>query len=83
VRPDAILVPQKGVQRNRLGQPTALVLAPDDKVEQHVLTIDRAVGNQWLVDSGLSPGDRLIVEGGMKVKPGDQARGVDLKAQHP
>jgi membrane fusion protein (multidrug efflux system) len=83
VRPDAILVPQKGVQRNRLGQPTALVLAPDDKVEQRVLTIDRAVGNQWLVDSGLSPGDRLIVEGGMKVKPGDQARGVDLKAQHP
>lgn len=83
VRPDAILVPQKGVQRNRLGQPTALVLTPEDKVEQRVLTIDRAVGNQWLVDSGLSPGDRLIVEGGMKVKPGDQVRGVDLKAQQP
>jgi membrane fusion protein (multidrug efflux system) len=80
VRPDAILVPQKGVQRNRLGQPTALVLSADDKVEQRVLTIDRAVGNQWLVDSGLKPGERLIVEGGMKVKPGDQARGVDLKA---
>lgn len=81
VRPDAILVPQQGVQRNRLGQPTALVLNPEDKVEQRILTIDRAVGNQWLVDSGLNPGDRLIVEGVMKVKPGDQARGVDLKAQ--
>ena len=81
VRPDAILVPQQGVQRNRLGQPTALVLSADDKVEPRVLTIDRAVGNQWLVDSGLNPGDRLIVEGSMKVKAGDQARGVDLKAQ--
>jgi membrane fusion protein (multidrug efflux system) len=81
VRPDAILVPQKGVQRNRLGQPTALVLSADDKVEQRVLTIDRAVGNQWLVDSGLKPGERLIVEGTMKVKPGDPARGVDINAK--
>jgi len=78
VRPDAVLVPQKGVQLNRQGQPTALVLAADGTVEQRVLTIDRNMGNRWLVDGGLKPGDRLIVEGLQKVRPGDKARGVEV-----
>ena len=78
IRPDAILVPQPGVTRNRLGQPTALVLGADDRVELRTLTLDRAQGHQWLVDSGLSPGDRLIVDGLQKVRPGDLARAAPL-----
>ena len=81
VRPDAILVPQQGVTHNRLGQPTALLLTADDHVESRVLGAERAIGNRWLVDSGLNPGERLIVEGTQKVKPGDRARGADLSAQ--
>ncbi|WP_295450753.1 efflux RND transporter periplasmic adaptor subunit [uncultured Thiodictyon sp.] len=83
VRPDAILVPQQAVSRNRLGQPTALVLTADDRVESRALTVDRAQGNLWLIDSGLNPGDRLIAEGTQKVKPGDKANAVaiDLSAQ--
>lgn len=80
VQPDAILVPQRGVQLNRQGQATALVLGADDRVEQRALVIDRALGNRVLVDSGLKPGDRLIVDGLQKVRPGDKAHGVAVDA---
>ena len=70
VDPHAILAPQQGVAHNPKGQPTALVVGKDNKVETRVLTVGRAIGNEWLVHSGLGPGDRLIVEGLQKVKPG-------------
>lgn len=65
----AILVPQKAVNRSASGVTTALVVV-DGKVEQRELAIDRAVGNQWWVTSGLKAGDQLIVEGGQKVRAG-------------
>lgn len=66
----AIMVPQQGVSRNPKGEPLALVVDESDAVQQRILTLDRAIGNQWLVSSGLAPGDRLIVEGMQKVRPG-------------
>jgi membrane fusion protein (multidrug efflux system) len=51
----------------------------EGKVQQRMLTLDRAIGNQWLVDSGLTSGDRLIVEGGLKVKPGMPVKVVALE----
>ena len=76
VDPHAILAPQQGVARNTKGEPTALVVGKDDKVEQRVLSVSRAVGSNWLVTSGLKSGDRLIVEGTQKVKPGAIVRPV-------
>lgn len=70
VRDSAILVPQRAVSRNQRGEPTALVVGADEKVELRVLTTDRAIGNSWLVTGGLNSGDRVIVEGLQKVKPG-------------
>jgi membrane fusion protein (multidrug efflux system) len=72
----AILVPQQGVSRNSKGEPIALIVDSSDKVEQRVLTLDRAIGNQWLVASGLAPGDRLIVEGMLKARPGTAVKAV-------
>lgn len=66
----AILAMQQGVTRDVKGNATALVVDRSEKVEQRVLTIDRAVGDKWLVTSGLAAGDRLIVEGLQKVRPG-------------
>ena len=60
---DVLLVPQQGVSRTATGDATALVVGEGNKVERRRLTLSRAVGNQWLVTSGLKPGDRLIVEG--------------------
>lgn len=72
----ALLVPQQAVSRNLKGIPVVLVVNKDDKVEQRTLELDRPIGNKWLVTSGLVPGDRVIVEGLQKVRPGDRVRAV-------
>jgi membrane fusion protein (multidrug efflux system) len=72
----AILVPQQGVNRTPKGEPMTLVVDDTGKVRQRMLTLDRAVGDQWLVASGLSAGDRVIVEGGQKVRPGTAVKAV-------
>ncbi|MEG2961525.1 MAG: efflux RND transporter periplasmic adaptor subunit, partial [Janthinobacterium sp.] len=77
----AITVPQVGVTRNQKGQATALILNKENKVEQRVLTTSGTVGTNWLVTSGLAAGDRVIVEGLQKVKPGAPAVAVPAKAE--
>jgi membrane fusion protein (multidrug efflux system) len=63
-----LLVPQQGVTRSATGDATALVVGEGNKVERRRLALARAVGNQWLVTSGLKAGDRLIVEGLQRVR---------------
>ena len=70
VNPEALLVPQQGVTRDQKGLPTALVVNSQNKVERRVLVTDRVVGDAWLVTSGVKPGERVIVEGLQKVRPG-------------
>jgi hypothetical protein len=65
-----LLVPQQGVTRSPTGDATALVLGEGNKVERRRLQLARAVGNQWLVTSGLKAGDKLIVEGLQRARPG-------------
>lgn len=66
----AILIPQQAVSRDPKGNPMALIVDASGKVAQRMLTLDRAIGDQWLVTSGLAPGDRVIAEGMQKVRPG-------------
>jgi len=66
----AILVPQQGVTRDTKGNPTALVVGADNKVELRVLKTRRTVGDKWLVSEGLKAGDKLIVDGLQKIGPG-------------
>ena len=68
--PDAILVPQLAVTRNSKGEPTAMVVGAEDKVELRILETPRAVGNQWLVTSGLKAGDQVIINNLQKIRPG-------------
>jgi len=76
----AILVPQQGVSRNPKGDPIALIVDGSGKVEQRMITVDRAIGDRWLVSSGLAPGERLIVEGMQKVRPGSSVKVVPFDA---
>lgn len=76
----AILIPQQAVSRNSKGDPLALTVGPDQKVRQQMLTLDRALGDKWLVSSGLAPGDRVIVEGVQKVRPGAQVKEIPFVA---
>lgn len=70
----ALLVPQRGVTHNDSGEPTALIVDKDDKVELRTLTTSHAIGDKWLVTAGLEPGDRVIVSGLQFVKPGGKVR---------
>jgi membrane fusion protein, multidrug efflux system len=70
VREGAVLAPQQGISHDQKGQPNALVVGPDNTVELRSIETDRAIGDQWLVISGLKPGDRVIVEGIQSAKPG-------------
>jgi membrane fusion protein (multidrug efflux system) len=72
----AILVPQRGVTRDAKGEATALVVGAGEKVEVRALKLDRALGDQWLVTAGLAPGDRVILEGLQKVRPGVPVKAV-------
>ncbi len=72
----AILVPQQGVSRNPKGEPVALIVDEAGMVQQRMLTLNRAMGDQWLVSSGLSAGERLVVEGMLNVRPGTAVKAV-------
>lgn len=83
VNEQGLLVPQQGVARTQRGDPIALIVDAENKVQLRMLTIDRAIGNQWLVVSGLHAGDQVIVEGSQKVRPGAPAQAVPFGAAIP
>lgn len=83
VRPDALLVPQQGVTRNPRGEATAMVVGADDKVEMRTLVANQAIGNKWLVTEGLKAGDRLIVSGLQKIRPGVQVKVQEVTDETP
>jgi membrane fusion protein (multidrug efflux system) len=76
VREQAMLVPQRGVSRNTAGKATALVVGDNEVVEQRLLTAERTIGAAWLVKDGVQPGDRVIVEGLQRVRPGATVKAV-------
>ncbi len=76
----AILVPQQGVSRNSKGEPVALVVDETETVQQRILTLERAIGDRWRVSAGLAPGDRLIVEGMLNVRPGAKVKAVPFES---
>ena len=67
---DAILAPQEGITRDRRGQPLAMLVNAENKVEQRQITIRGDQGAYWVVSEGLSAGDKLIVAGFQKIGPG-------------
>ena len=76
---EAILILQQAVSRNPKGEPFAMVVDGEGKVVQRILALDRAIGNRWLVTSGLKPGERVIVEGLQKVKAGTAVKVVPFQ----
>ena len=79
--PNALLVPQQGVTRTPRGDASAMVIGKDDKVEVRDITAAQAIGDKWLVTSGLKDGDRVIVTGLQKVKPGVQVKAQEIAAE--
>ena len=80
VNQKAILIPQQAVSLDPRGNPVALIADAEGKVQQRTLVLDRAIGDRWLVSSGLVPGDRVIVEGVQRAKPGASVKVVPFDA---
>jgi membrane fusion protein (multidrug efflux system) len=77
----AILVPQRGVTRNPAGNALVMVIGAEEKVEARVIKAARTVGDNWLVSEGLKPGDRVILEGIQKARPGTVVKAVPFGVQ--
>jgi membrane fusion protein (multidrug efflux system) len=75
--PHGLLAPQVGITRDAKGDGSALIVNKDGIVEVRTVLVTRTVGDQWLVEAGLSPGDRLIVEGLQRVHPDMQVQAVE------
>lgn len=76
VSEEAILVPQRGVTRNPAGNAMVMVVGTEEKVEPRLIQVARTVGENWLVSEGLKAGDRVILEGIQKARPGTQVKTV-------
>ncbi|HSH13263.1 MAG TPA: efflux RND transporter periplasmic adaptor subunit [Desulfurivibrionaceae bacterium] len=72
----AILVPQRGVTRNPAGAAMVMVVGAEEKVEPRVIKVERTIGDSWLVNEGLQAGDRVILEGLQKARPGTEVKAV-------
>ncbi|HDR2790838.1 efflux RND transporter periplasmic adaptor subunit [Enterobacter sp. RHBSTW-00175] len=70
IQPDAILVPQQGVTRTPRGDATVLVVNDKNQVESRTVVAPQAIGDRWLITEGLKNGDRVIVSGLQKARPG-------------
>lgn len=78
IAPNSFLVPQRAVTRDAKGQPLALFVSSDGKVQRRTLSVQRSVGNSWLVAEGITDGDRVIVEGLQRVRDGQDVKVDDV-----
>ncbi|EAM4315454.1 efflux RND transporter periplasmic adaptor subunit [Salmonella enterica] len=70
VQPNAILVPQQGVTRTPRGDAMVMVVNDKSQVEARNVVAAQAIGDKWLISEGLKPGDKVIVSGLQKARPG-------------
>ena len=82
VNNQAILIPQQAVVRDSKGNPMVMIVNAAGMVEPRMLTLDRAIGDKWLVTAGLTPGNQIIVEGLMKARPGAPVKAIPFEGTH-
>jgi membrane fusion protein, multidrug efflux system len=76
----ALLVPQQGVTRDPKGNALAMVVNDAGNAELRMIKVERAIGDKWLASDGLKPGERVIVEGVQKTRPGAPVKAVPFEA---
>ncbi|MDD2966409.1 MAG: efflux RND transporter periplasmic adaptor subunit [Desulfovibrionaceae bacterium] len=77
---NAILIPQKAVMMTQKGS-LAMIVTPDNKIQPAPLKISLSIGENYLVEEGLKGGERIVLEGLIKARPGATVRIVDPKEQ--
>lgn len=80
INEQAILVPQRGVTRDPKGEAMAIVIGAGEKAKSRSIKVNRTIGDSWLVSDGLKAGDRVIVEGLQKARPGTPVKAVPFSS---
>jgi membrane fusion protein (multidrug efflux system) len=80
VQGDAILVPHAAVSRTPRGEGQAMVVNAENMVEPRIIKTEQSIGDKWVVTEGLAPGDRVIVEGLQKARPGSPVQAQEAGA---
>ncbi len=75
---NAIAIPQQAVVRSAGGATTVWVVGPDNVVNPRPVKVSRAIGDKWLVDSGLADGDKVVVAGLQKIGPGVTVKPIEM-----
>ncbi|WP_082584496.1 efflux RND transporter periplasmic adaptor subunit [Noviherbaspirillum sp. Root189] len=69
---DALLIPQQAITRDPAGRASVMVVKQDSTIEKRNIEVARAIGNKWLLDSGVRTGEKVVVDGFQRIKPGDK-----------
>ena len=80
VNRDAVLVPHAAVSRDPRGNATVMVVNGESKVEARIVKAEQSIGDKWVVTQGLAAGDRVIIEGLQKAKPGAPVQAQEQEA---
>jgi len=76
-KPNAVLIPQRSVLQGPQG-PFVYVVGPEERIEIRPVEASIWQGDQWLIDSGLKTGERVVVNGLMKIGPGAPVKAVPM-----
>lgn len=79
VNENAILIPHQAVARDPKGNPYALIVDSDAKIQQKMLRIDRSISDKWMISKGLKPGDNIVLEGMQKARPGTVVKATPIE----
>ncbi|WP_246658875.1 efflux RND transporter periplasmic adaptor subunit [Mesorhizobium sp. J18] len=82
VQQQAIAVPKQAIQRDATGQAQVYTVNGEGIAEMTVVTVGRAIGDRWLIENGLEPGQKIVVEGFQKIRPGAQVIAEEWKPQN-
>jgi membrane fusion protein (multidrug efflux system) len=77
VATEGLMVPQQAVVRSQRGTPTAYVVNAQNKIELRDIVTDRAIGNKWMVTSGLKAGEKVVVDGLQMIHQGSDVTTVE------
>jgi len=80
VQEGAILLPHAAVSRDPRGNATVMLVNAENTVEPRIVKTGQSIGDKWVVSEGLTPGDRVIVEGLQKARPGSPVQAQEAGA---
>ncbi len=78
----AFLLPQQAVSRDSKANPIITLVQEDNSVKKQMITIERAMGNKWLVTAGVNNNDKIIIEGLNKINEKSKVNPVDVSSKY-